>query len=195
MRNIIAVLSAVTVFYLIFLCEFESRADSISEASKKIEKKAEILPPLNPDYAVTANIKGIDGYFVKYDARFYRGGDIVSIEGVQYLKKLGIQTVISISPSENERKILKEGGITLVELPFEQSGLNREIISRFLETVNKSDGSLYVHCHSGKHRGGILGYIYRVKISGWQKDRALIEFARLGGDLKDDHQMITLAEN
>lgn len=195
MRNIAAVLSAAAVFYLIVLCEFESMADSVSEASPKIEKKAEILPPLNRDYTVTPGVSGLDGYIVKYDPFFYRGGDIVSAEGVKYLKKLGIKTVISISPSEKERNLLKDSGIALKEIPFEKEGPDKTVISGFLDTVKKSEGPVYVHCHSGKHRGGILGYIYRVKISGWQKDRALIEFARLGGDLKDDHAMIVLADN
>ena len=49
---------------------------------------------------------------------------------------------------------------------------------------------LYVHCHGGTHRAGVLGVAYRIHKCGWPWEKALLEHGRLGGSLKDDHIML-----
>ncbi len=51
-------------------------------------------------------------------------------------------------------------------------------------------GPLYVHCHGGTHRGGVLMLFVRLHVEGWPLEKALVEFGRLGGDLKGDHPKI-----
>lgn len=102
-----------------------------------------------------------------------------------------MRTVISITPSDREREFCQRHGLALVEIPFDkQSGPSRSDLARFLETVRSGNGPFYVHCVGGTHRGGILGIAYRVHAQDWPRDKALVEYGRLGGDLKTDHAML-----
>ncbi|THB73984.1 MAG: hypothetical protein D6B28_02880 [Gammaproteobacteria bacterium] len=162
--------------------------DHISGASKIARKKT--MPPKSDDYQVF-KIDGVKNYIVKYDEKMYRGGEMQTLAGAKALKKLGIKTIVSITPTDEERKMTKELGLNLVELEFHKTtGVSPEQLKQFLKMVHNEDGPFYVHCHGGNHRAGILASAYRMHELKWSKEKALLEFGFLGGSLKDDYIMI-----
>jgi len=108
----------------------------------------------------------------------------------------GIKSIVSITPTDKERDFCKRHGFTLVEVPFDKvNGPSADNLGRFVETIKQGQGPFYVHCVGGTHRGGVLGVAYRLHHLGWTYERALVEFGRLGGDLKEDHLLLEAVKN
>ena len=153
------------------------------------------LPPKNEFYEVIGYVPGLRSYVVKYDYRLYRGGDVLSEEGVQILKEHDIRTIISVTPTPLERGLAEAYGIELVEIPFERERVPKEVLWTFLETTGSGKAPFYLHCNEGKHRGGALAAAYRVFHRGWRPEDAAEEFRLLGGDLEKDRALLTFKES
>ena len=148
------------------------------------------LPPPGETYKIEGRQPGLKGYVVRYDDNFFRGGTVLDATGAAALKKWGVKTIISATPTDNERTWANTNGLTLVEIPFEkENGLSDAQRSRMLEAL-KGGGPFYAHCHGGNHRGGAFGIVYRVYVQGWDFDKAVKEFDILGGDLESDKLML-----
>jgi protein tyrosine phosphatase (PTP) superfamily phosphohydrolase (DUF442 family) len=167
------------------------KTDSMTGATPKAKEKIK-LPPKSDSYVVLGETKGIKNFVVKYDDNCYRGGDILSEEGIKYLKKIGIQTIISVTPTALEKQLCSKHDIKLVELEFAKTkGLSKEQIKLFKAIISSQKNCpVYAHCYGGSHRGGILGVAYRIYICNWPKEKAENEFVILGGSLKDDAIML-----
>lgn len=153
-----------------------------------------VLPPKSDTYQVVGWVRGLKGYVVRYDERLYRGGQITRRAGIAALKEWGIRTIISITPSEAERALAREGGLRLVEVPFDRKkGVSRAGLAGFLAAIREGPGPFYLHCKSGCQRAGVLAVAYRVHVQGWDFDKAAAEYGRLGGDLmRDDHLLASV---
>jgi hypothetical protein len=170
----------------------EGKADAVSGATPSYsggERGA--LPPKGNDYEVLGVRDGIKSWAIKYDDKVIRGGEFYSDSAVKSLNEWGIRTVISVAPGDKERALCKANGYSLVEIPFnKEKGPSPADLQRFLQTLNTMPGKFYVHCVGGTHRAGVLGVAYRVHVLKWPYEKALIEFGRLGGDLKADHVLL-----
>jgi protein tyrosine phosphatase (PTP) superfamily phosphohydrolase (DUF442 family) len=184
-------LSAGIVIVLVAGCGRSAGPDAWSGATPKTAPaKVVVLPPKADTYEVLGELKGLKSYAVKYNDRMYRGGEPTGPDGIATLKQLGIRTIISVTPTDLERKLASEGGMTLVELPFPKTALTGEVLGRYLKALEQNKGPFYVHCHGGTHRGGILMACYRMQLEGWSFEKAAVEYGRLGGDLKADQKML-----
>ncbi|MBT3199883.1 MAG: hypothetical protein HN350_08195 [Phycisphaerales bacterium] len=193
MNRTFFVFGLMCVLSLAFLgaCSEES-TDAVSKASPQHSDKKVTLPPTGADYEIVGIKEGLAGYMIKYDDKMYRGGQMTTQEGLDYVKSLGVKTIVTITPTDVERKYVAEAKIKLVEVPFVKTdGPSKEILDTFLEAVKTSDGPVYVHCHGGTHRAAILAAVYRMSVQGWDYDRTVIEYGTLGGDLKGDYGMLT----
>ncbi len=170
-------------------CDKDGQVEAVSGSTLKADK-IEVLPPANDFYFVIGKVDGLKGTIIKYDDTFYRGGEFLSGKGVRYLKDSGIKTIISITPTDIEKKFCKDNGLELVLCEFDKLGPSSELLAKYLEVLKTKEAPFYVHCHGGSHRGGTLAAAFRVHIQGWDYDRALIEYGRLGGNLKDDYRLI-----
>lgn len=173
------------------------KADAVSGATPAyIGGERGTLPPTNSDYQVLGVKEGIKSWAIKYDDKLLRGGEFYADSAAAALKSWGVNTVISIAPSDKERAFCKAHGLTLVEIPFNKAlGPTPADIRRFLDTVQTGTAPFYVHCVGGTHRGGVLGVAYRVHVQHWSFDRALVEYGRLGGDLREDHLHLETVKN
>jgi hypothetical protein len=148
-------------------------------------------PPAGDGYTVLGVRDGIKAWAIQYDDRLIRGGEFYDDSAAKALSQWGVKTIVSISPNDKERDFCKQHGFELVEIPFNKNdGPSEKDLRRFLDTVKNGRERFYVHCIGGSHRGGVLGFAYRLHILNWVEDRALVEFGRLGGDLKGDHAML-----
>ncbi len=187
-KNLIAIVSALVLMYL--FVNLTDDIDTVSSATSPSKSKASTLPKASPDYHVN-EIKGLQNFVVTYSNSFTRGGLIESIEGVEALKEWGIDTLVSMVPSDLERAMTKQFGIKLVELNYDKKTLTTEVLTQFVTAV-KSAKKSYVHCHGGVHRAGALSIVYRVLFESWDYDRALNEFVALGGHLRRDADMLVV---
>jgi len=193
MNRTIFVFGLVCVLSLAFLgaCS-EEATDAVTKASPQHSDKKMTLPPAGSDYEIVGIQEGLAGYTIKYDAKLYRGGQMTSAKGLEYLETLGVKTIVTITPTDVERKYVGEAGIKLVEVPFVKAdGPSKETMDTFLDAVKTSTGPVYVHCHGGTHRAAILAAVYRMSVQGWDYNRTAVEYGTLGGDLKGDHGMLT----
>lgn len=168
----------------------EPAVDAVGGASADSEKETK-LPPEDPFYDVLGNVDGIEGYVIKYTNKLYRGGTLKDSTALKYLRRQGITTIVSITPDEKERRLCQIYGMKLVELPFEKKKtIPENTLSVFLTETRMAEGGVYVHCHGGAHRAGILGAAYRIHLNNWPAEKAIVEFSKLGGDLTEDNRMV-----
>jgi len=101
MKNIILLM-----FILPLLPACKNLTDSITSATKP--KTKVFLPLEKGDYEVIGILPGLKNFVVKYDSKFYRGGDIFSEQAFDSLTNLGIKTIISVTPTDFEKKFSKK---------------------------------------------------------------------------------------
>jgi protein tyrosine phosphatase (PTP) superfamily phosphohydrolase (DUF442 family) len=181
MKKAIIVLSATAMWALVPGCQ-TGGTDGVTAASPKYDNP--IFPPDSDTYEVVGVVDGLSNFVVKYDDNFYRGGIPWSETGYEKLKEMGVKTIISVVPDDTERAMAQAFGLTLVEIPFDKAaGVSKELLDKYLAALDTQPGPFYVHCHGGTHRGGTLGAAYRYHKQGWDKNKVLVEYARLGGEL------------
>lgn len=164
-----------------------SSADAISSASVD---KEEWLPEPSERYKILGYNSGLKGVLIQYSDSVYRGGDMLSVDGAKLLKSRGIQTVYSITPSEAIRSYCQSFGFDLHELVFDYQGLSDSQARQFVTSLDTVTYPIYIHCHSGKQRGGNLAVLYRVFHDNWQFESALEEYGNLGGKVDADREML-----
>ena len=192
MKRVVCICECVFILSLGFLASCgEEPTDAVTNASGYQSNKALTLPPAGDDYEVVGVKEGLMGYMIKYDDKIYRGGEMANQKGLDFLKTLGVTTVVTITPTDDERKYVVEEGMKLIEVPFfKTDGPSAEVMKTFLDAVKSSPGPVYVHCHGGTHRAAILACLYRMAVLDWDFNRTAVEFGTLGGDLKGDHGML-----
>lgn len=161
-----------------------SQVDAVSEATKEWQ-----WPPFGYTYQVTV-VPGIDGYVIVYDENLYRGS-IPSPEGVGQLKNFGVKTIITIAPDPELEKVVKPAGLKLVTFNWKnRRAMEQETLQQFLELIKKSEAPFYLHNKEENQDAGILAAIYRIYVENWPYDKTIIEYARIGGSLKDDDRLL-----
>ena len=182
--------SAVTIVMLLSSCRHPTDpVDGMTGAT--LPHNQIILPPTNSHYRVLGHLEGLNNHVVKYNANFYRGGQVyIEDLAAEALHEYGIKTIISIVPNDEERAFCAENGFALIEIPFDQSGPTPQDYQRYFHALETNEPPFYIHCKGGSHRAGIFSAAYRIKVQDWSIDRASIEYGRLGGDLKIDHAML-----
>jgi protein tyrosine/serine phosphatase len=123
--------------------------------------------------------------FIQVDERLYRGGK-PNRAGLQTLQAEGVQTVISLqgkSPENDaEKQRVENLGMNFVSLPMSvYQRPSDEDIFLFLETVlDPKNQPVFVHCHSGRDRTGVIVAVYRVLVDGWGPKQAYKEAKKYG---------------
>lgn len=116
--------------------------------------------------------------FGQMDERYYRGAQ-PEVEDYPALKALGVNTVIDLrdDPTDYEKPSVEALGMKYINIPM--SGWKypkAEYIEEFLKVVNdRATGTVYVHCHAGKHRAGVAGAVYRFTKYGWNYEQVYKE--------------------
>jgi protein tyrosine phosphatase (PTP) superfamily phosphohydrolase (DUF442 family) len=152
-------------------------------------------PPEGDAYKVTGYLPGIRYYVVQYAPNLYRGGDILSREGAESLRALGIKTIVCIDPSDQERALAREYRFWLAELPFGPMDMTRAHLDQFLSVLGTCPGPVYVHCFGGDLRAGILLAHYRIHKQGWSYERALTEYQRLDANVYDSAVLVQILKD
>ena len=117
--------------------------------------------------------------FGQMDDRFFRGVEPKSLEDIQALKALGVNTVIDLQaePNSSERGWVESTGMHYVNIPMVEKAYPKpEWVAAFLKTVDDpATGKFFVHCAGGSHRTGAMGAVYRYEKYGWNYDQVYAE--------------------
>jgi protein tyrosine phosphatase (PTP) superfamily phosphohydrolase (DUF442 family) len=176
---------------LVFSISQHYRFDGVTGATPDYATEKITMPIEGNSYENLGSLTGLRKFSVKYSDKIIRGGEIYDDSAAEILDRMGVKTVVSITPCEKERQFCEKYGYELIEIPFESSdGPKSSDIDLFLETVRKTDGPVYVHCHGGAHRAGALCLAYRLHEENWEQGMALLEYSKLGGDLLGDKGMV-----
>ncbi len=131
--------------------------------------------------SATARI-GIEN-FGKVNDHFYRGS-LPKQSDYAGLVALGVKTVISLRhrPDERVRQSAERAGMRYINLPMNVRGYPpADLAPRFLALVNNPENwPVYVYCHGGRHRTGVMTAIYRMAIEGWDVQCAYAEMRQYG---------------
>ena len=165
--------------FLVFLAGYfygidRSKGESTSDNQvRNIQKTAghELIRPK----------QGFSHPVIIYSEDFLTGGGITSSAGLKLLKRRGVDTVISLSPSPDIKKESDEYGIDYIE---KRSGeaLKEEVVKEILSIVKTN--KVYIEDKEGVKNGRLLGLAYRLYINKWKKEKGLREFYSLCAELE-----------
>lgn len=96
------------------------------------------------------------------------------------LNELGIKTVISVDGATPDVELAHKYGLHYVHLPFGYDGIPPERALEMAKAVKELEGSIYVHCHHGKHRGPAAAATACVLIGALTNAEALADMRVLG---------------
>ena len=116
--------------------------------------------------------------FDQVDAHVYRGGQPTD-EGLQYLAKLGVRTIVDLrEPGDRakaEERVVTGAGMKYVNVPM--TGLTPPTDSetaRILAILeDNTAGPVFVHCLRGADRTGAVIAAYHISHDKWDNARAL----------------------
>ena len=130
---------------------------------------------------------------------FYRGGQ-PRRQGFEYLKQLGVKTVINLRMENQEAAEVKSLGLHYVHIPMSPwERVPESKIQMFFQVLRDRDSyPVFVHCDQGADRTGFMVGLYRIAFQGWSADRANEE-ARAHGmfpwHLSLKHQLYEFADH
>jgi protein tyrosine/serine phosphatase len=127
--------------------------------------------------------------------KFYRGAQPRKSD-YQNLAAMGIKTIIDLQQDgeRNEQQMVEAAGMKFYRIGMSDSSWpSPEKAAQFIKIVNDpANQPVFIHCHGGRHRAGIMTAIYRMTHDGWDANRAYAEMKQYGfesgighGALKD----------
>jgi tyrosine-protein phosphatase SIW14 len=133
-----------------------------------------------PPLAQKIHISGISDVG-KVNEFLYRGAQ-PNEEGLEQLKRLGIDTIVDLRGEERvlmekERKHAESLGMHLVNIPGNGwSPPGDEQIAQFFSLIHERPRRrIFVHCWLGSDRSGVFIALYRIAFDGWTPEEALRE--------------------
>jgi hypothetical protein len=166
------------------------KEDALTMASQKPNSW---FPESDSSYEIIGYKIGVKGIIIKYNSSLYRGGNILTKKGAEYLHNTGIRTVISVTPNDNITTLCNLYGIDNVTMYYDYGDLSDSTIKAYLTVLDNVPPPLYIHCFGGKQRAGLLCAIARIYQENWRFQRAEREYGKLGGKIEEDHSLLVKA--
>lgn len=128
--------------------------------------------------------KGVPN-FHKVNEKLYRGGQPKRGD-LQRLRQLGIKTIVNLR--DGDRRADEEGadalraGLRSFNIPIGRWGRPQdEEIQQVLMIINNPEHQpVFIHCHRGADRTGVVVAVYRIIHDGWSSEQAKAEAKRYG---------------
>jgi len=90
---------------------------------------------------------------VQLSADVYSGSEPAGEEAFASLKKLGVQTIVSVDGATPKIDLAKKYGIRYVHVPFGYDAIPLATQLSLTRAARDAKTPMYIHCHHGKHRG------------------------------------------
>jgi protein tyrosine phosphatase (PTP) superfamily phosphohydrolase (DUF442 family) len=120
--------------------------------------------------------------FGEVTSTLYRGGQ-PSRDGFDELKKLGVQIVVNLRDdnADTEHSLVTAAGLEYVTIPWNCRHPANALAARFLEVLRENpQKKVFVHCHAGVDRTGLMIAVYRMTEQGWTPEQAGDEMRDFG---------------
>src|SRR5262249_37184827 len=95
------------------------------------------------------------------------------------LAALGVKTVLDLQQQgeAGESALVKAAGMKFYRIGMtSESKPSSQQVGAFFKIVDDpANQPVFVHCHGGRHRTGVMTAIYRMAHDGWSPDRAFAE--------------------
>jgi protein tyrosine/serine phosphatase len=124
----------------------------------------------------------VDGIakFAHVSNALYRGAQ-PDRKGFEYLKKLGVKTIVNLRSMHSDRKYIKGLGFQYLSISFKAFHPEDEDVVRFIQVIsNKANWPIFVHCQQGVDRTGMMVAIYRMYFESRERPKALAEMKKFG---------------
>lgn len=136
-------------------------------------------PPTGP--AEVKELPGLHNVLIVGD-NLRSGSGPEGEEGFHSVRDLGVTTILSVDGARPDVEMARKYGLRYVHVPLGYDGISREQALQ-LARAAETPGSIYVHCHHGKHRGPTAAALMqRCRGAGWSADDAVAFLARAGTD-------------
>jgi len=144
-----------------------------------------LAPPALPGKQTTGtpahklNLNGVPN-FAQVTETLYRGGQ-PSAAGFRALQLLGIQIVVNFrnekDPTTAEQRQVEALGMRYISVPWSAfHNPTSQQITEFLELAEANpDKKIFVHCHHGADRTGVMVAAFRMALQNWTPQQALQE--------------------
>jgi protein tyrosine phosphatase (PTP) superfamily phosphohydrolase (DUF442 family) len=127
-------------------------------------------------------VRGVSN-FGQVTPTLFRGAQ-PSDEGFHSLAQMGVQIVVDLREGqqpEQENKRVTALGMTFVGIPWSCTSPKDHDFAKFLALVRDNpDKKIFVHCHVGVDRTGMMIASYRMAAEGWTAEEALREMRVFG---------------
>lgn len=99
--------------------------------------------------------------------------------GFDSLAEMGVKTILCVDAAKPDLERAEARGMRYIHIPVKYSGISDEERAAIALTLAQSEGTVYVHCHHGKHRGPAAAAIGLIGIGACTPDdgRKLMEHA------------------
>src|SRR5262245_35015566 len=139
--------------------------------------------------AEAAHVDGVTN-FGKVTELYFRGGKVTT-EGVKNLYDMGVRTIIDLTGDRKEKAVAERLGMKFYSFPMEGSERpSDEKVAKILKIISEADQPVYAHCAAGKHRAGTIAALYRIRVQGWEPDKAWKEQASYGFGSPSGHRKL-----
>lgn len=109
-------------------------------------------PPPSVEPTALGDRPGVHNVFRVSDSVF-TGSQPEGAAGFDTVRKLGVTTVISVDGAAPDVAAASAAGLKYVHLPIGYDAVPAERTKEIAAAVRAADGTVFVHCHHGKHRG------------------------------------------
>jgi len=100
------------------------------------------------------------------------------------LAELGVKTVISVDAARPELEFAEKNGLRYIHIPIKYSGITEEQRAALALALAQSEGTVYIHCHHGKHRGPAAAAIGLVGIGACSPEQCKLMMEQAGTSAK-----------
>ena len=97
--------------------------------------------------------KQLGEHLFRLNDHLYSGDSPMTLADFQALRQLGVTCMISVDGAVPDRELAAQVGIEYKHWPVLYSGFSKETAWGIAHWVKSQPGTVYLHCHHGKHRG------------------------------------------
>jgi protein tyrosine phosphatase (PTP) superfamily phosphohydrolase (DUF442 family) len=128
---------------------------------------------------------------IQIHSKVISGGKPDGESAFRELQEMGVKTIVSVDGTKPEVALAKKYGLRYVHLPLGYNGISRERATELAKAVRDLDGSIYIHCHHGKHRSPAAATVACQSL-GFLEPYASVKILTLAGT-KEDYRGLFVA--
>lgn len=120
---------------------------------------------------VRVQLAGVENAY-RVGPRLLSGGEPHGESAFRALRSAGVRTVISVDGTLPDIDTASKFGLRYVHVPIGYDGLTEEAAQQIAAAATLAEGSVFIHCHHGRHRGPAAAALLARAAGSWDADRA-----------------------